>query len=179
MPETSPRENTRLVLRESQPVSSYEEMKQQQVELAAVEDLSAFRMRAQLLDRGRTETVLASSKQMTVRLKVYASGGENALHAHANEDHVFILLQGKAEFFDQNGALGTLGVNEGLLIPRGVYYRFNATGSEPLVMLRIGSPNEAAMGLEGRVDVHGSFQHADSAQNKTEPVVFKPGAFFG
>ena len=31
-------------------------------------------------------------------IKVYASGGENTLHAHNNEDHMFVILQGTAIF---------------------------------------------------------------------------------
>ena len=31
--------------------------------------------------------------------KVYSKGGENALHSHDIEDHVFLVLQGEASFF--------------------------------------------------------------------------------
>src|SRR6266568_3252506 len=55
---------------------------------------SFFKMRAQLLDQGRTNTALARTDNMWATLKVYASGGENGLHTHPHEDHTFIVLQG-------------------------------------------------------------------------------------
>ncbi|HKB73584.1 MAG TPA: hypothetical protein VKC82_04865, partial [Burkholderiales bacterium] len=48
---------------------------------------SFFKMRAQMLDKGRTNTALARTENMWATLKVYASGGENGLHTHPNEDH--------------------------------------------------------------------------------------------
>ncbi|MEC9153510.1 MAG: hypothetical protein VYA59_11045, partial [Pseudomonadota bacterium] len=45
-----------------------------------------FSMQAQMLEQGRTDTVLAATEDLSVRLKVYASGGENELHAHPDED---------------------------------------------------------------------------------------------
>jgi len=35
---------------------------------------------------------------MTVVGMVYAEGGENAMHHHENEDHVFLIMQGEATF---------------------------------------------------------------------------------
>src|SRR5882672_6575759 len=55
---------------------------------------SFFKMRAQMLAKGRTNTPLARTDNMWAILKVYASGGENGLHTHPNEDHTFIVLQG-------------------------------------------------------------------------------------
>ena len=161
------------------PTTSYQDIRAQQIAKAEATRPTAFKVRAQLLEQGRSETVLAASPHLSVRLKVYASGGENALHAHATEDHTFVILQGEAEFFDDEGPLALLGKNEGIMIPHGSYYRFNATSEEPLVMLRVGSPNEAAQGREGRVNVHGSFADADSKDNKTVERIYRDGAFFG
>ena len=52
-----------------------------------------------MLAQGRTDTVLAATEDLSVRLKVYSSGGENELHAHPTEDHVFVILQGSARFY--------------------------------------------------------------------------------
>ncbi len=62
---------------------------------------SFFKMRAQLLDQGRTNTALARTDNMWATLKVYASGGENGLHTHPHEDHTFIVLQGSARYYDR------------------------------------------------------------------------------
>ena len=51
-----------------------------------------FSLKAQMLDQGRTDSVLAASDDLSVRLKVYASGGENGLHAHVDESLFATLL---------------------------------------------------------------------------------------
>ena len=55
-----------------------------------------FSLRTPLLSEGRTTTLVAQADLMTVMIKVYAEGGENALHAHTHEDHCFIVLDGEA-----------------------------------------------------------------------------------
>jgi mannose-6-phosphate isomerase-like protein (cupin superfamily) len=172
-------ETQRLVAEVKEPVDTYARMNEQQVAMAEHRGPSAFRVRAQMLSKGRTETVLAASNLLTVRLKMYASGGENTLHAHQEEDHVFIILQGAAEFFDGDGSLGFFTANQGVLLPKGSMYRFNSCEGEPLVMLRIGSPNEAALGLDGRVDTGGvPFDPGKDAKAATAPE-FVPGRFYG
>jgi quercetin dioxygenase-like cupin family protein len=59
---------------------------------------SFFKLEAQLPKQGRTDTPLAASEKMWVVLKTYAADGENGLHAHPNEDHTFVVLQGEATF---------------------------------------------------------------------------------
>ena len=61
-----------------------------------------FKLEAQLPQQGRTDTPLAASDKMWVVLKTYAADGENGLHAHPNEDHTFVVLQGEATFFGPN-----------------------------------------------------------------------------
>ena len=61
-----------------------------------------FRLEAQLPQQGRTDTPMAASNKMCVVLKTYAADGENGLHAHPNEDHTFVVLQGEAKFYGPN-----------------------------------------------------------------------------
>lgn len=68
-----------------------------------------FRMTARLSKKGRGATLLAATDRMWVNLKTYAEGGENTLHAHTNEDHVFIVLKGEARFAGSDGEIATLG----------------------------------------------------------------------
>ena len=46
-----------------------------------------------LLEGGATMELLGLSPMLWAHSKVYSSGGENALHSHDIEDHVFLILQ--------------------------------------------------------------------------------------
>ncbi len=139
-----------------------------------------FSLQAQMLDQGRTDSVLAATDDLSVRLKVYASGGENGLHAHVEEDHVFIILQGSARFFGPDEEAVDLSANQGIMMPKGMLYRFFATSEdECLVMLRIGTPNFQKQPKQDRVDADGNPMGGDSEANKTVPVKLKEGVFFG
>ena len=56
-------------------------------------------LKTQLVKEGHTRTMLAETDLMTLRIHCYAPGiGENALHSHTKEDHIFLVLQGTAQF---------------------------------------------------------------------------------
>ncbi|HTI88521.1 MAG TPA: cupin domain-containing protein [Alphaproteobacteria bacterium] len=131
-----------------------------------------------LLDQGRTDTVVAAAEDLIVRMKVYASGGENELHAHTGEDHTFMVLQGSARFYGPDGETVDI-AHQRIMLPRGAYYRFHATSKEPLVMIRVGSPNPRKQKKPYRIDIEGNELRGDSKENKSVPVVFHDGAFFG
>ena len=138
---------------------------------------SFFKMRAQMLDQGRTNTALARTENMWATLKVYASGGENALHTHPNEDHTFIVLQGSARYHDADGGHTDVGRHEGIMLPAGAYYWFEATSKEPLVLVRVGcraGPQDAP----NRLNIRGESMPGDSKENKRVPVVVRDGEFF-
>jgi mannose-6-phosphate isomerase-like protein (cupin superfamily) len=104
---------------------------------------SFFKMRARKLSRGSTEEPLAIGKHLWLKIKVYGKGGENKLHAHANQDHSFIVLDGKARFHGPRGEKKTIGRHEGILLPAGSYYWFESVGKDPLVLLRAGALADA------------------------------------
>lgn len=161
------------------PMLSMKALYDRQREMAENPNPTAFKVAAQLLDQGRTDTPLTASEDMTVRVKVYASGGENELHAHPYEDHVFIVLQGSARFFGADGELAQLRPIEGIMLPKGSLYRFNATSAEPLVLLRVGGPNRHPDETPVRLDGAGKSMPGDSKENKTVAVAFRDGAYFG
>ena len=97
-----------------------------------------FKLGAQLPAQGRTDTPMAATDKMAVVLKTYAAAGENELHAHINEDHTFVVLQGRARFFGPKGEMKTIGLHEGILLPANTLYWFQAEPGEQLVMLRVG-----------------------------------------
>ena len=57
-----------------------------------------------LLSAGNTHTLLAAAPALWAHVKVYAEGGENGVHAHADEDHLFLVLDGEATFVDAEGS---------------------------------------------------------------------------
>ena len=135
-----------------------------------------FRLRTPLLREGRLDTVLAETDNLTVTIKCYATGGENEVHTHVAEEHVFIVLDGEARFQGKDGEIATLGRNQGILLPAGAFYKFESCGDRPLVLLRVGSASwEVAT---QRVNVHGQPLPGYSAENKYQPGVPIEGAFY-
>lgn len=146
-----------------------------------------------LLEGGATMDLLGLAPMMWAHSKVYSTGGENALHSHEIEDHVFLVLQGEATFHFGDGSTGTVRPFEGVMVPRGTRYRFHANeASGNLVMFRVGAavvkdssdldpkfalPREA---LQSRSDSQGRYAAGDARKNgvASQPTVFKAGAFF-
>ena len=156
-------------------------------EQASAPDAQTFRLRTQLLKKGRTHTILASTKNersaLNVAIKSYANGGENEFHTHALEDHTFVILQGRATFQQPGKPPQTLGRNEGILLPAGAYYKFEAVGDEPLVIFRVGNvwqPLEGTIKAQAskRLGLGGAMLQANSVENKhVEPEPIE-GAFY-
>ena len=96
-----------------------------------------------LLSSGQSTKPLAAAEHLWLHSKVYSRGGENALHAHVVEDHAFFVLNGAAEFTFGDGNVVIAERYEGVMIPKGTPYRFEARGERNLVMLRIGAAVEA------------------------------------
>ena len=62
-------------------------------------EAKVVKLRTQLVKEGHTRNLLAETDLMTLRIHCYAPGiGENALHSHTKEDHIFLVLEGTAEF---------------------------------------------------------------------------------
>jgi mannose-6-phosphate isomerase-like protein (cupin superfamily) len=115
----------------------------------AIDDAVLFSMRnLPLLEQGTSYDPLATAENLWVNIKVYASGGENALHAHGGEDHAFIVLQGKATFTFGDGRTSIVGKYEGVMIPKNVQYKFEADECENLVLLRVGGGQRSGKGLD-------------------------------
>lgn len=132
----------------------------------------SFRLKVQLPKKGRGSALLAATDRMWVNLKTYAEGGENTLHAHANEDHTFIVLQGQATFYRPEGESITFGRNEGILLPRGCTYYFYAEPGEALVLLRVGCLVDSDHSPWRRVGGDGESLPGSSKENRSVPTVF-------
>lgn len=146
---------------------------------AAQAGAETFDLKTRLLKQGRTNLPLAASKTMSVVLKCYAEGGENELHAHPHEDHVFVLLQGQAVFHAADGRTTMLCANQGIMLPAGTVYSFQAVGDDNLVLLRIGATVVADADPLARIDVEGKPFDGYSLENKRQEVVFDGDRQFG
>lgn len=138
---------------------------------------TTFGLKAQLLDQGRTMDLLAKTDLLHAHIKVYAEGGENGLHTHDHEDHIFLVLGGEATFY--TGAEETQRVvdkYEGILLPKGAFYRFESTGDENLILFRIGAQIPGTS--HDRTKPDGTPIPGDSPDNKQVPVVARAGKFF-
>ena len=154
-----------------QPVVNQRDYTDRIQSLATAKQPTVFGMRTQLPSSGRTDIPLAATPRMSVILKTYAQGGENGLHCHPFEDHSFVVLQGEAVFFGEAGELARLGRHQGILLPRGAYYRFQAQPGEPLVMLRFGAVIGDDVDQYDRTDTKGEVAGGWDAKNKTTEVV--------
>jgi mannose-6-phosphate isomerase-like protein (cupin superfamily) len=148
------------------------------VETKVHEDAQFFSLKTPLLAEGRSDTLVASTDLLRIRLKVYASGGENVLHHHTNEDHSFVVLQGQATFhIGEDDKVRVVGAYEGVMIPRNVAYWFQSTGADNLVMLRSGAAEE--WHDKARLGGDGKLLPGHSKENKHAEGVPIPGKFFG
>jgi len=135
-------------------------------------------LRTQLVKKGRSRELLADGDHMTCRIHCYAPGvGEHGLHAHLDEDHIFVVLQGEAQFNGINGPLPRLKKNQALALPKGCFYEFGNPTDGPLVMIRFGAGAEKVLSgrritPDGR-DIPGRGANAEMAN-----PVFIDNAFF-
>ncbi len=140
---------------------------------------STFSIKGPYLSAGRTNIDLARTDLLWLSFKVNAEGGENAVHAHTNEDHAFVVLEGEVTFFDENGTGKVLGEYEGIMIPKGAHYRYLNTGGRNLFMLRVGAQRDTSEGIQTRLKPDGSPIPADSPDNFHIDPVPVEGKFFG
>lgn len=137
-----------------------------------------FSLEAPLLAQGRSDTTVAKTDLLRLRLKVYASGGENVLHLHPYEDHSFIILQGEATFhIGTDDEIKVLTKYQGVMLPHGTPYWFQSSAPENLVMLRAGAAEQWPS--EGRIGPDGHPIPGHSLENKHVESVPLPGKFFG
>jgi mannose-6-phosphate isomerase-like protein (cupin superfamily) len=137
-----------------------------------------FNLRTPYLEQGRTTDIRARTDLMTITMKVYAEGGENAMHNHPHEDHSFIVLEGEATFhIETEGNTKVVHPYEGIMLPKKVNYWFQSTGKRNLVMIRVGAsyPGEKS----GRLTPDGRDIPGNSVENKQVDRIERPGTGFG
>jgi quercetin dioxygenase-like cupin family protein len=93
-------------------------------------------------------------------LNYYAPGRKNKLHTHPGEDHMFVVLDGEATFFDKDANPTVLKKGDGILLPEGHYYQFESSGDTPLALLRFAAYKADRKGIR-RIDVAGGTNTED------------------
>jgi len=149
-----------------------------------------FTVRPQLLESGKSSSVLARNRDVSCGVQVIATGGETNMHAHSGADEIWYVLAGEAKFYGEGDKLvATLAKNEGLLIPHCEPYWFESSQPENLVLLRFGA-KIADAGPDHRVDyakrefiiaegVQGGVEAQVAAGMVSRPAKVLEGEFFG
>lgn len=139
-----------------------------------------YSLKTPYMKQGRVTQLVAETANMWIHTKVNAEGGENAVHCHLDEDHSFVVLEGQMSVFDEKGNEMRLEKYQGVMIPRGAYYRYLNTGDGNLVVLRIGCGINAKPqgGDDMRIRPDGKPLPAYTAENKTVAPIEMPGKFF-
>src|SRR5512143_2526219 len=76
------------------------------------------------MKQGRITQLVAETANMWIHTKINAEGGENEIHTHLDEDHSFIVLEGQMSVFDEKGNEMKVNQYQGVLLPKGAYYRY-------------------------------------------------------
>ena len=139
-----------------------------------------FSLKTPYMKQGRVTQTVAKTENMWIACKINAEGGENEIHTHLNQDHAFIVIEGEMSVFDENGAEMKIKPYQGVMLPKGAYYRYLNTGEGNLVLLRVSAPvqDKPRPGLPTRVRPDGKELDGRSAENKTLPPIKEPGKFF-
>ena len=96
------------------------------------------------LVKDKTIVRLCRSDLVYSTIQVLREGGENNLHAHPAQDGIWMVIKGSARFYgNDNALLADLGPMQGIHIPRGFFYWFESTGSEPLELMQIEAIDKA------------------------------------
>jgi mannose-6-phosphate isomerase-like protein (cupin superfamily) len=139
-----------------------------------------FSLKTPYMKQGRVTQLAAETSNMWIHTKINAEGGENEIHTHLDEDHAFIVLEGEMSVFDEKGNEMKLKRHQGVMLPRGAYYRYLNTGAGNLVVLRVGSTvaDKPQAGQAMRVRPDGRPIMGGSIENKSLPPIVVPGKFF-
>ena len=95
--------------------------------------------RPEILDQPKVTVSLANSELLRVGIQVVQPhGGETNMHAHPALDSTWLVLGGRAKFYGFGDELiAEAGKFEGVFIPKGTPYWFEAAGDEQLEILHI------------------------------------------
>jgi mannose-6-phosphate isomerase-like protein (cupin superfamily) len=139
-----------------------------------------FSLKTPYMKQGRVTQTVAKTENMWIAVKINAEGGENEIHTHLNQDHAFIVLEGEMSVFDENGVEMKVKPYQGVMLPKGAYYRYLNTGAGNLVVVRLGAytADRPTKGEALRIMPDGTPILGGSEENKSLPPIEMPGRFF-
>jgi len=143
-------------------------------------ETALFSLKTPYMKQGRVTQLVAETANMWIHTKINAEGGENEIHKHVNEDHAFIVLEGQMSVFDENGGEIEVKQYQGVMIPKGAYYRYLNTGEGNLVVIRVGAgiKGQQQGGQEMRLGADGKPLVSGSPENRNKPPIEMVGKFF-
>ena len=139
-----------------------------------------FSLKTPYMEQGRVTQLVAETPNMWIHTKVNAEGGENEIHKHLDEDHSFIVLEGQMSVFDELGNEIKVEKHQGVMIPKGAYYRYHNTGDSNLVVIRVGAgiKGQQQGGQEMRLGADGKPLISGTPENRNKPPIEMVGKFF-
>ena len=139
-----------------------------------------FEVHPRLLEEGKTSTRLVKTDLISAGVQVIAAGGETNLHAHAGEDAIWLVLDGRARFYSVGDeVVAELDRYEAIVIPREAPYWFeSASDDKNLVIMRFGA--RAQNEEQRRID-YGTRIYAvgDSSDGIKREVKYRGDEVFG
>jgi mannose-6-phosphate isomerase-like protein (cupin superfamily) len=137
-----------------------------------------FSLKTPYMKQGRVTQLVAETANLWIHTKINAEGGENEIHKHIDEDHAFIVLEGQMSVFDELGNEMEVKQHQGVMIPKGAYYRYLNTGEGNLVVIRVGAGIKGQQGgQEMRLGANGKPLVSGTAENRNLPPI-ESGEFF-
>jgi mannose-6-phosphate isomerase-like protein (cupin superfamily) len=138
-----------------------------------------FSLKTPYMKQGRVTQLVAETTNLWIHTKINAEGGENEIHQHLDEDHAFIVLEGQMSVFDEKGGEIEVKQHQGVMIPRGAYYRYHNTGAGNLVVIRVGAgiKGQPQGGQEMRLGANGKPLPSGTVENRNKPPI-EMGTFF-
>jgi len=137
-----------------------------------------FSLKTPYMKQGRVTQLVAETTNLWIHTKINAEGGENEIHKHIDEDHAFIVLEGQMSVFDELGNEMEIKQHQGVMIPKGAYYRYLNTGEGNLVVIRVGAGIKGQQGgQEMRLGADGKPLVSGTAENRNLPPI-ESGEFF-
>jgi mannose-6-phosphate isomerase-like protein (cupin superfamily) len=138
-----------------------------------------FSLKTPYMKQGRVTQLVAETANLWIHTKINAEGGENEIHKHIDEDHAFIVLEGQMSVFDELGNEMKIKQHQGVMIPKGAYYRYLNTGEGNLVVIRVGAgiKGQQQGGQEMRLGADGKPLVSGTPENRNLPPI-ESGEFF-